>query len=82
MSNQQPVIVFALFPDATQLDFTGPYQVFAALPGAEVILASVEGGMIEASGMTFAGPAPAGRHSGVRCGLRARRPRRHRPSHP
>ena len=55
MSNQQPVIVFALFPDATQLDFTGPYQVFAAVPGAEVILASVEGGMIEASGMTFAG---------------------------
>ena len=55
MGNQQPVIVFALFPDATQLDFTGPYQVFSAVPGADVILASVEGGTIEASGMTFAG---------------------------
>ena len=51
-----PVIVFVLFPGVTQLDFTGPHQVFSALPDAEVILASVGGGTIEASGgMTFAG---------------------------
>jgi cyclohexyl-isocyanide hydratase len=55
MSSRQPVIVFALFPGVTQLDFTGPYQVFASLPGASVILASVAGGAIEASGIIFAG---------------------------
>jgi cyclohexyl-isocyanide hydratase len=55
MSNREPVIVFALFPGVTQLDFTGPHQVFSSLPGASVILASVEGGALEAGGMTFAG---------------------------
>jgi len=56
MSDRQTVIVFALFPWVTQLDFTGPYQVFAALRGASVILASVEGGTItSANGITFAG---------------------------
>jgi len=56
MSDKQPVIVFALFPGVTQLDFTGPHQVFASLPGAQVILASAEGGSIDAGGgMTFAG---------------------------
>jgi transcriptional regulator GlxA family with amidase domain len=48
-------IVFALFPGVTQLDFTGPHQVFSRLPGAEVILASREGGAIETDGITFAG---------------------------
>jgi cyclohexyl-isocyanide hydratase len=51
----KPIIVFALFPGVTQLDFTGPHQVFASLPGASVILASAEGGTIETGGMTFAG---------------------------
>jgi putative intracellular protease/amidase len=56
MSGGQPVIVFALFPGVTQLDFTGPHEVFSSLPGASVILASAEGGTIEATGgMTFAG---------------------------
>lgn len=56
MSERHPVIVFAIFPGVTQLDFTGPHQVFTALPGAEVMLASRAGGMIEAGGgMTFAG---------------------------
>src|SRR5216683_2915894 len=56
MSDRQPVIVFALFPGVTQLDFTGPHQVFSSLPGADVILASAEGGAIESTGgMTFAG---------------------------
>ena len=56
MSDQQPVIVFALFPGVTQLDFTGPHEVFSALPGATVIMASAAGGTIEATGgMTFAG---------------------------
>jgi transcriptional regulator GlxA family with amidase domain len=55
MSIQNPVIVFALFPGVTQLDFTGPHQVFSSLPGANVMLASAAGGAIEASGITFAG---------------------------
>lgn len=55
MSGDFPV-VFALYPDVTQLDFTGPYEVFTRLPGARSILASVAGGTIEADGgMTFAG---------------------------
>jgi len=55
-STKGPIIVFALFPGVTQLDFTGPHQVFSALPGATVILASVAGGTLEAGGgMAFAG---------------------------
>lgn len=55
MSADFPV-VFALYPNLTQLDFTGPYEVFTRVPGARCILASVAGGTIEADGgMTFAG---------------------------
>src|SRR5579884_961497 len=55
MSETNPVIVFALFPGATQLDFTGPHQVFARLLGASAILASPLGGTVEADGMAFSG---------------------------
>ena len=55
MSEKKLTVVFALFPGVTQLDFTGPHQVFASLPGAEVILASAAGGAIETQGITFAG---------------------------
>jgi cyclohexyl-isocyanide hydratase len=49
-------VVFALYPKVTQLDFTGPFEVFARLPQALCALASVSGGTIEADGgMTFAG---------------------------
>jgi transcriptional regulator GlxA family with amidase domain len=48
-------VVFALYPDVTQLDFTGPFEVFTRLPAARCLLASVEGGRIEAGGgITFA----------------------------
>lgn len=47
-------IVFALYPGVTQLDFTGPYEVFARVPGAQCVLASVSGGDFEAdSGIVF-----------------------------
>ena len=49
MAEEFPV-VFALFPRVTQLDFTGPYEVFARLPGARCILASAAGGDCEADG--------------------------------
>lgn len=55
MSERNPVIVFAIFPGVTQLDFTGPHQVFSALPGAEIIVASVDGGAIECNGFAFSG---------------------------
>src|SRR5260370_161629 len=59
MSEREPVIVFALFPGVTQLDFTGPHEVFSSLPGASVILASAEGGAIEATGgMNLGGGRP------------------------
>jgi cyclohexyl-isocyanide hydratase len=47
-------VVFALYPRVTQLDFTGPFEVFARLPRAHCLLASVRGGTIEADGgLTF-----------------------------
>jgi transcriptional regulator GlxA family with amidase domain len=49
-------VVFALYPRITQLDFTGPYEVFARVPGARCVLASVAGGNLEVDGgMTFTG---------------------------
>lgn len=55
MAVDATVFVFALYPGVTQLDFTGPHQVFSRLPGARVIAASEAGGEIEADGLTFAG---------------------------
>lgn len=49
-------IVFALYPQVTQLDFTAPYEVFSRLPGACCVLASVGGGTVRADGgMVFTG---------------------------
>jgi cyclohexyl-isocyanide hydratase len=49
-------VVFALYRRVTQLDFTGPFEVFTRLPGAQCILASTRGGTVEADGgMTFSG---------------------------
>jgi putative intracellular protease/amidase len=48
-------IVFILYPRLTQLDFTGPYEVLARLPGAEAIIASKEGGtLVTEMGLAFA----------------------------
>ena len=49
-------IVFALYPRVTQLDFTGPYEVFWRLPGARCTVASASGGDLEADGgLAFTG---------------------------
>lgn len=49
-------IVFILYPRLTQLDFTGPYEVLARMPGADVVLASKDGGELRTEmGLTFAG---------------------------
>jgi cyclohexyl-isocyanide hydratase len=54
--SQDFVIVFALYPRITQLDFTGPFEVFARMPNARCVLASVDGGELEADrGLKFSG---------------------------
>lgn len=56
MDSSRITIVFALYPGITQLDFTGPHQVFSRLPGADVVVASRAGGALEnTDGITFAG---------------------------
>jgi len=56
--NESFRVVFMLYPDVTQLDFTGPYEVFAQLPGAECVLGSAEGGtLVAAGGLRFTGVA-------------------------
>jgi transcriptional regulator GlxA family with amidase domain len=52
-------VVFALYPRITQLDFTGPFEVFSRLPGARCTLASVSGGAVQAEGgLTFSNVMP------------------------
>lgn len=49
-------IVFILYPKLTQLDFTGPYEVIARMPGAQAIIASKDGGeLVTEMGLTFCG---------------------------
>jgi cyclohexyl-isocyanide hydratase len=56
MTETRFIIVEALFPGLTQLDFTGPHTVFSRLPNAETIVASQAGGSIESDGgLVFAG---------------------------
>lgn len=55
MTEQPFRIVFAIYSGMTQLDFTGPYQFFARLPGSELIVASGAGGDVMSEGLTFAG---------------------------
>lgn len=52
--NKTYPIVFALYPDVTQLDFTAPLEILCRLPGAECILASMQGGSLKvAPGMVL-----------------------------
>lgn len=55
MSTKPLHIVFALYPGVTHLDFTGPHQFLSRLPGAVATVASLDGGEMEADGLTFAG---------------------------
>lgn len=56
MANQWTV-VFPLYPGMTHLDFTGPHQFLARLPGANLIAASLGGVPVTADGLVFAGLA-------------------------
>ena len=54
--NKTIEILFVLYPNFTQLDFAGPYEVFCRIPGAHVRLASPEGGdLVTEHGLTFRG---------------------------
>jgi putative intracellular protease/amidase len=56
MSEAKFIIVEALFPGLTQLDFSGPHTVFSRLPNAETIVASAAGGEVASDGgLIFAG---------------------------
>lgn len=46
-------IVIPLYEDVTHLDFTGPQQFLARVPGIKVIVASLGGVPIESHGLTF-----------------------------
>jgi cyclohexyl-isocyanide hydratase len=48
-------ILFPIYPGVTHLDFTGPQQFFARLPGVKTIVASVEGKPITSDGLSFCG---------------------------
>ena len=54
-------IGFLVFPRITQLDLTGPYEVFAQMPGAELLLVwktrepvSGSGGFVLTPSVTYA----------------------------
>lgn len=51
-------VVFALYPRVTQLDLTGPFEVFAQFAGAKCVLASVHGGSRRASTAASRDPKP------------------------
>ena len=56
MADQPFIIVEALYPGLTQLDFTGPHTVFSRIPNTKIIVASEPGGTIESDGgLLFAG---------------------------
>jgi len=50
------IIVCAIYPGLTQLDFTGPHTVFSRIPDTVTITASEQGGAVESEGgLVFAG---------------------------
>lgn len=49
--------VIPVYPDTTQLDFTGPHQFFSRVPGAEVTVASRAGGDLDLDGLRLTGLA-------------------------
>ena len=47
-------IVLAVYPGTTHLDFTGSHQFLSRTPNSETVVASAQGGTIEAGGLNFA----------------------------
>jgi len=53
MSYAPLIIVEAIYPGLTQLDFTGPHTIFSRLPNAKTIVASRDGGEVESEGELY-----------------------------
>lgn len=54
----QPLsVLMPLYPNLTQLDFTGPHQFLARAPDVEIVLASLDAQDISVDGLTFSGLA-------------------------
>src|SRR6185369_3726893 len=51
--DHQWTVVFPLYPMVTHLDFTGPHQFLARLPGARLVAASVDARPMGADGLVF-----------------------------
>ena len=51
-------IVFAIYDSMTHLDFTGPHQFMCRIPQSETLVASIDGGTVEAEGLHFANTVP------------------------
>ena len=47
-------ILIPLYEGVTHLDFTGPHQFLSRVPGAQVVVASLDGAPIFSDGLTFA----------------------------
>jgi putative intracellular protease/amidase len=59
MSRDTLTAVFAIYPDLTQLDFTGPHEVLARVSGVKAIVASAAGGAVRSeNGLVFADTTP------------------------
>jgi cyclohexyl-isocyanide hydratase len=54
-------IVIPLYPNVTQLDFTGPHQVLGRAPDTEIVVASMGGVDMTCDGLTFTGLADLAR---------------------
>jgi putative intracellular protease/amidase len=55
MSRDTLTAVFAIYPGLTQLDFTGPHEVLARVPGLSAVVASAAGGPVRSeNGLVFA----------------------------
>jgi cyclohexyl-isocyanide hydratase len=50
MSTSPFHVVFAIYPDMTHLDFTGPHQFLSRMPGSRTTVASLFGGAVRAEG--------------------------------
>jgi transcriptional regulator GlxA family with amidase domain len=53
MRGEPVTIVFPLFPKVTQLDFTGPFQLFSHTPGLRPVAASLHSTPVTSQGLTF-----------------------------
>ncbi|MGG5885643.1 DJ-1/PfpI family protein [Falsiroseomonas sp. HC035] len=57
-------VLFIIYPNMTQLDFTGPHQFLTRLPNSVTTIASPAGGDVKADGLVFAQTVPVAQVAG------------------